>query len=65
MQHYLENYPRDIHPSNGWVDGVCEEIKHGTSITASSGWEGATVESVETDANFGCRFFELGDQVKP
>ena len=53
-----DDYPRDRHPDDGWHDGVCNRIKRGIQITASGGWEGATVDSVETDANFGCRFFE-------
>ena len=54
----LAEYPRDKHPDDGWLDAVCKRIQHGTEITASGGWNGAIVDSVETDANFGCRFFE-------
>ena len=54
----LAEYPRDKHPDNGWLDAVCKRIQSGTEITASGGWNGASVDSVETDANFGCRFFE-------
>ena len=54
----LSDYPRDRHPEDGWLDAVCKQIQRGTEITASGGWEGATVDSVETDANFGCRYFE-------
>ena len=54
----LAEYPRDKHPDDGWLDAVCKRIQYGTGITASGGWDGATVDSVETDANFGCRLFE-------
>jgi|688.fasta_scaffold391865_3 hypothetical protein len=54
----LAEYPRDKHPDDGWLDAVCKRIQRGTEITASGGWDGASVDSVETDANFGCRFFE-------
>lgn len=54
----LSVYPRDQHPDTGWLSAVCVRIKIGISITASGGWDGATVDSVETDANFGCRYFE-------
>jgi hypothetical protein len=58
----LAEYPRDKHPDGGWLDAVCKRIQHGTEITASGGWNGASVDSVETDANFGCRFFEPNDK---
>ena len=54
----LENYSRETPPDKGWVDGVCRRLQHGIAITASGGWESASVDSVETDANFGCVYFE-------
>ena len=54
----LDGYERDRHPRDGWLDAVCNEIKYGTTIIASGGWNGASVDSVETDANFGCVYFE-------
>lgn len=54
----LKEYPRDKHPDDGWLDAVCKRIQEGIDITVTGGWEGATVDSVETDANFGCRYFE-------
>jgi hypothetical protein len=54
----LEAYPRDRKPEDGWLEAVCKRIQHGVTITASGGWSGATVDSVETDANFGCAYFE-------
>jgi hypothetical protein len=54
----LAEYPRDQHPSKGWLDGVCPHLHRNITITASGGWDGATVDSVETDANFGCVLFE-------
>jgi len=53
---WLENDPRDTKPEDGWVDGVCPVLLRRLAITASGGWDGATVDSVETDANFGCVF---------
>jgi len=57
----LAEYPQDKHPDDGWLTAVCKRIKYGVEITASGGWNGASVDSVETDANFGCRFFEPND----
>jgi hypothetical protein len=54
----LEAYPRDQKPEDGWLEAVCKRIQHGTTITASDGWNHATVDRVETDANFGCAYFE-------
>ncbi len=54
----LENYPRDLSEDRWYLDGVCNRIKRSLTITASGGWEGATVDSVESDANFGCILFE-------
>jgi hypothetical protein len=61
----LAEYPRDKHPDDGWLDAVCKCIQHGTQITASGGWNGASVDSVETDANFGCRYFEPNNPNPP
>lgn len=60
---FLAEYPRDRSPDDGWLESVCRRIQRGTSITASGGWDGASVDSVETDANFGCVYFdpEAGD----
>jgi hypothetical protein len=55
---WLENYSRETPPKEGWMDGVCKTLQHGITIEASGGWEGATVDSVETDANFGCIYAE-------
>jgi hypothetical protein len=54
----LGEYPRDTPVDTGWVDGVCPVLLRSLTITASGGWEGATVDSVETDANFGCVLFQ-------
>jgi hypothetical protein len=58
----LAEYPRNKHPDDGWLDAVCNRIKRGIQITASGGWEGASVDSVETDANFGCVYFEQNEK---
>ena len=55
----LENYARSIHPDDGWVDGMCARMNRGVHITVSAGWSGGVVDSIETDANFGCRLFEV------
>lgn len=54
----LAEYPRELPESNWWLDAVCNRIRFGLTIEASGGWNGATVDSIETDANFGCRYFE-------
>jgi hypothetical protein len=53
-----EMYDRNQEPDKGWWDGVCVRLRHGITITASGGWEGATVDSVETDGNFACIYGE-------
>lgn len=55
---WLENYSRETKPEDGWVDGVCKRLERGITIGVSGGWDGATVDSVETDANFGCVYGE-------
>ena len=59
----LADYPTDQSPDKGWIDGVCNRLRHGVEITCSGGWcsggwDGCTVDSVETDANFGCVYGE-------
>ena len=54
----LKSYPHDRKPDDGWLEAVCKRIQRGVTITASGGWNGAVVDSVETDANFGCAYFE-------
>ena len=54
----LAEYSREIKPEDGWQDGVCPVLLRRLDITASGGWNGATVVSVETDANFGCIYGE-------
>ena len=54
----LKEYPRDKPESDWWLSSVCRRLQYGVEITARGGWEGAWVNQVETDANFGCRFFE-------
>jgi hypothetical protein len=56
--------PRDKHPDEGWLSAGCRRIQVGVEITASGGWDGAVVDSVETDANFGCRFFEPDKHIR-
>lgn len=54
----LAEYPRTRPVSDGYLDGVCPKLHRTLTITATGGWDGATVGSVETDANFGCVLFE-------
>jgi len=51
-------YPINQTPDNGWLQQVCARVERAMTITASGGWDGATVDSVETDANFGCVLFQ-------
>ena len=51
-------YDRKTPPDKGWWDGVCKRLQSGITITASGGWGGAIVDSVETDGNFACIYGE-------
>ena len=51
-------YDRDKLPDHGWWHGVCNRIRAGITINVSGGWDGATVDSVETDGNFACIYGE-------
>jgi hypothetical protein len=57
---HLENLSRDVSPKEAWVYGVCPVLPQELDIEAEArgGWEGATVDSVETTANFWCAFGE-------
>jgi hypothetical protein len=60
--HSLEtilSYPAEQTPDSGWLDGVCVRLRDGIHISCSGGWDGCTVDSVETDANFGCVYGEV------
>jgi hypothetical protein len=52
----LADYPRDRPVIGGYADGVCTELKARLEISCSGGWDGCTINSVETDANFYCAF---------
>jgi hypothetical protein len=54
----LASYPRDRRPEDGIFDAVCNRLKRGLEFTASGDWGRGTVDSVETDANFSCAYFE-------
>jgi hypothetical protein len=54
----LNDYPRDRPVKGGWADGVCQELLAHLTIECTGGWNGCTVDSVETDANFWCAFGE-------
>lgn len=54
----VEQYSCEQPPDRGYFDGVCRRIRDGVTINVSGGWDGATVDSVETDANFSCIFAE-------
>lgn len=49
----LENYPRNIKPSDGWIDGQCSKLKYETYISTYGGNQ-CPVVLIETDANFWC-----------
>lgn len=55
----LAHYSHSIHPDDGWVDGICARINRGIHVAVSAEQGRATVDSIETDANFGCRLFEV------
>lgn len=61
----LAEYPKDRLPRDGYLDGVCPQLLRTLTITATGGWDGATVDSVETDANFGCVLFEPNEKAQP
>ena len=47
----LENYPRNIKPSDGWIEGKCSELKYKIHIST---YGDSSIDSIETDANFWC-----------
>ena len=57
----LSDYPRDRPAKEGWADGVCALLRDQLAITCTGGWDGCTVDPVETDANFYCAFAEVAD----
>ena len=59
---YGATYDRNQPAENGWWDGVCKRLQYGITITASGGWNGATVDSVETDGNFACIYGETPNE---
>jgi len=54
----LDSYPRSTKPDEIWVNGKCDRLKSGISINTLRG-DSKAVTSVETDANFGCVYFEM------
>jgi hypothetical protein len=38
--------------------GKCQQIKDKISVDLTTGWEGAVVNFIETEADFGCNLFE-------
>lgn len=60
---HLPEYPRDRKVEDGYINGRCDRIRDGADIDVSGGWDGAVVDGVFTDANFGCALFEpnMGD----
>jgi hypothetical protein len=57
----LDEYPRDRPIEEGWADGVCAKLLQTLVIECSGGWDGCTIDSVETDANFWCALAEPRD----
>lgn len=51
--------PRNVHPEDGWLNGRCNRISNVISVNIAAGWDGGTVTSIETDANFGCVLGEI------
>lgn len=54
----LKEYPKNQHPEKGWLYAVCSRIRDCLDISVYAGWDGGGVDSVETEANFGCTLFE-------
>lgn len=52
----LDEYDRTRNPDDGWADGICSVLKNKLSVSCSGGWDGCTVDFIETDANFWCAF---------
>lgn len=55
----LAQYPVNLAPRDWWLSRTCDVIRSfpgGIEIGVSGGWDGAIVDYVETDANFGCIF---------
>ena len=52
------DYDRNQHPNKGWWYGKCKELQYGIEIEISAGWDGGSVKSVETEANFACVYGE-------
>lgn len=57
-----ETYDRNQPADKGWWEGVCSRVRDGITITVSGGWDGATIDKIETDANFACIFGAEKDQ---
>jgi hypothetical protein len=55
----LDELPRDKAPEDGWIFGKCSRIRDGIEVNIDVGWDGGSVNSIETDANFGCIFGEV------
>jgi hypothetical protein len=53
----LENYPRDIHPNDGWIICPCDKLKVFSGLYIEF-WGDGEVNYIETDANFGCVLFK-------
>lgn len=55
----LATYPTNLALREWWLTRTCSAIRDcpgGIEIGVSGGWNGATVDYVETNANFGCVF---------
>lgn len=57
----LAEYPRNRPVTDGYLDGACPKLKETLTFEVSAGWEGGNLDSVETDANFGCVLFEAAN----
>ena len=60
----LPDYSRALPPNDWWNDALCVRIERGIDIILEVGLDGAFVDRVETDANFGCMLFEANPGVQ-
>jgi hypothetical protein len=53
----LPDYKIDMPEGCWYLTCKCKRLEYGIDITLHTGWDGGTVQKVETDANFGCVYF--------
>jgi hypothetical protein len=51
----LASYAEDRYPLDGWISCRCQKLAHGIDIYT---YGDGSFDYLETDANFGCVYFE-------